>query len=388
MFYSQPLSTRFGTNLIDILQSGVWKSLDIAVAWVRASGIAHLEPALTGFLKAGSTVRITVGVDLDNTTKEGLASLLGLQEHGAMSVFVHHNEAGTIFHPKLYLFQNATRAKLIVGSNNITEAGLYQNTEAGLELDAPINDQVIVSARDALDSWRDTTLNLARELDSAFLNELVINGYIHDEATVKAQSAARRAASASKSGSTEKLFGGVTVTPPSRPASSQSLTPRSKPTKKPAGTTSALPAVTTSLPSAAVTPATGQVLLMRVRKAHQTDRPTQTQIPKEVANAPFFGGIKSVLSVHTGDWHNVREASARGIINTLKLEIPEMRHMADPVVRFERTPAGIQYEVYDSSSAQGKTIMNTLQAGRTTSPPTTKLTRAPSPSSATWWRFI
>ena len=384
MFYSQPLSTRFGTNLIEIIQAGAWKSLDIAVAWVRASGIAHLEPALADFLKTGNTVRITVGIDLDNTTKEGLASLLALQRHGAMSVFVHHNEAGTIFHPKLYLFQNSTRAKLIVGSNNITEAGLYQNTEAGLELDAAIDDPVIVSARDALDSWRDTKLNLARELDSAFLSDLVSNGYVHDEAVLKAQFAARRAASSSKGGASKKLFGGIAVTPPPRPSSTQPATQATKPASG-TGTASTV-SVAAALPTSSAP--TGQVLLMRVRKAHATDRPTQTQLPKEVANAPFFGGIKSVLSVHSGDLHNVREASARGIINTLKLEIPEMRKMADPVVRFERTPAGIQYEVYDSSSAQGKAIMGALQTGLATSPPTTKLTRATTPSSATWWRFI
>lgn len=388
MFYSQPLSTRFGTSLIEIIQTGVWKNLDIAVAWVRASGIAHLEPALADFLKTGNTVRITVGIDLDNTTKEGLASLLALQQYGAMSVFVHHNEAGTIFHPKLYLFQNATHAKLIVGSNNITEAGLYQNTEAGLELDAAIDDPIIISARNALDSWRDTKLNLARELDSAFLSDLVINGYVHDEAVLKAQSAARRAASSSKGGTSKKLFGGIAVTPPPRPASAKPAAPTIKPATKPAGgagTASTASAV--AAPPTASAP-TGQVLLMRVRKAHATDRPTQTQLPKEVANAPFFGGIKSVLSVHSGDLHNVREAIARGIVNTLKLEIPEMRKMADPVVRFERTPAGIQYEVYDSSSAQGKAIMGALQAGLATSPQTTKLTRAATPSSATWWRFI
>ena len=389
MFYSQPLSVRFGTNLINLLQARTWTSLDIAVAWVRASGIAHLEPALADFLKAGNAVSITVGVDLDNTTMEGLASLLALQQHGPMSVFVHHNEAGTIFHPKLYLFQNDTRAKLIVGSNNITQAGLYQNTEAGLELDAPVNDEIVIAAKDALASWRDTTLNLARQLDTAFLNDLVSNGYVHDEATLKAQSAARRAASAPKNGAGKKLFGGVAVTPPAKPATSQTSSAAAQPTKKPAPTSTTAAVTPASSSGVAAAPAaTGQVLLMRVRKAHTTDRPTQTQIPKEVANAPFFGGIKSVLSVHTGDSHNVREASARGIINTLKLEIPEMRKMSEPVVRFERTPAGIQYEVYESTTAQGKAIMSSLQAGRTTSPPTTKLTLPSNPSGATWWRFI
>lgn len=384
MFFSQPFSIRFGTCLIEAIQAGVWTKLDIAVAWVRASGIAHLEPALTEFLKTGNTVRITVGIDLDNTTKEGLAGLLALQRHGAMSIFVHHNEAGTIFHPKLYLFQNDAHAKLIVGSNNITEAGLYQNTEAGLELDALVDDPVIISAKDALDSWRDTKLNLARELDAALLNELVSSGYVYEEATMKAQLAARRAAGSAKGVGAKKLFGGLTVTPPARPGSIVSSDPVAPPGKKAASTSTDTLAASVSVTSTA----TGQVLLMRVRKAHATDRPTQTQIPKEVANTPFFRGIQSVLSVHSGDSHSVREASARGIINTLKLEIPEMRRIADPVVRFERTPTGIQYEVYESSSTQGKTIMNTLRAGLTASPPTTRLTRASTPGSSTWWRFI
>lgn len=389
MFYSQPLAIRFGTTLINLLQSGVWTSLDVTVAWVRASGITHLAPALSGFLKNGNAVRITVGIDFDNTTQEGLDDLLALQQYGQISVFVHHNEAGGIFHPKLYLFQNATDAKLIVGSNNLTEAGLYQNAEAGLELDTTVDNQVIVSVRDAIESWRDTKLGLARELNTAFLHELVSHGYIRNEATLKAQSAARRAESAPKKGSAKKLFGSVAVTPPKQPVSTKTKSSAAAPTKKPTFKTTPETAAPSSNSSAVATHTPlGQVLLMRVRKAHAIDRPTQTQIPKEVANAPFFGGIKSVLSVHTGESHDLREASARGIINTLKLEIPEMKHMTDPVVRFERTPAGIQYEVYDRVSAQGKAIMNSLEGGLNTSPQCTKLTRPSSPDRSTLWRFI
>jgi HKD family nuclease len=384
MFYSQPLSTRFGTNLISLIQSGTWKSLDIAVAWVRASGIIHLEPALTAFLKAGNELRVTVGVDLDNTTKEGLASLLALGQHGAVSVFVHHNEANTIFHPKLYLFQNSARAKLIVGSNNITEAGLFQNTEAGLELELDIQDPVIVSVKNALDAWRDTTTRIAHQLDAAFLAELVTNGYVMDEASLKAISAARRKTSGTKTGAGKKLFGSVSVTPPQKPVSLQ--TPQTN--AQPSGKKKAAASVAASAPSVTAPPATGQVLLMRVRTA----RGTQVQIPLAVSREPFFTGVSQVFSVAGGVTRGIHETHAKRAKganpNTLKLEMPETHGMSDPVARFERTASGIQYEVYDASSAQGMAIMQALQAGRVSSPPTTTLTLRDNPSSATWWRFI
>ena len=387
MFYSQPLSTRFGTDLIGHITSGTWKKLDIAVAWARASGVTLLEPALKDFLKAGNELSVVVGVDLDNTTKEGLEGLLALKNHGAASIFVHHNETGTIFHPKLYLFRNPTRGKLIVGSNNITEAGLFRNTEAGLELDANVRDQIIVSAKNAIDAWRDTSLDLAHELDSVFLAELVANEYIKDEATLKARAAANRTSSRSKSGGGKKLFGSVHVTrppalaqvAPSTPAGIQAQKKRAAPTSA-AGTTQG---------NAKASITVGQVLLIRLRKA----RGTQVQIPLAVLREPFFAGVAQVvISVADGvtrgihPTHATRAKSSNP--NTNKLEMPETKTMKDPVARFERTPTGIQYEVYDASSPKGQSIMRKLHAGRTASPPMTRLAVPSNPAGSTWWRFI
>lgn len=383
MFYSQPLSTRFGTSLVGLIQSKVWKSLDIAVAWVRASGMAHLEVALKEFLHEGNKLSVTVGVDLDNTSKEGLASLLALQKHGAASIFIHHNEANTIFHPKLYLFQNSTHAKLIVGSNNITEAGLFQNTEAGLELELGIDDPIIASARNALETWRDTTSSLAKQLDDDFLAELVANGYVMDEGALRANAASRKKASRKSTGTATKLFGSVAVTPPQKPvASTKPPTPPLPGNNK--GATNPVSAKNSPAP---VLPQIGQVLLMRVRTA----RGTQVQIPLAVSRAPFFAGVTQVLSVGgaTRGIHETHAKRAKGKNpNTLKLEMPETAGMADPVARFERTTSGIQYEVYDSSSPQGMAIMQALHAGRKSAPPTTKLTLPSNPTSSTWWRFI
>ncbi len=387
MLFCQPLAIRFGNILIAHIKSGDWNRLDIAVAWVRASGMNHLEPVLTAFLLSGNVLNVVVGVDFDNTTKEGLEALLKLQQHGTASIFIHHNEAGTIFHPKLYLFRSTARGRLIVGSNNITEAGLFQNTEAGLELDAAIDDPTIVSAANAIEAWQEPSLGLSRALDSTFLAELVSNGYIKDEATVRAQGAAKQASSGSKSGGGRKLFKSISVSSPQRPSATPVMPSGTQRGKKPPST--ATGATTTPAPAATIGhTATGQVLLMRVRKAHVTNRPTQTQIPIKVAGSPFFGNITMVTSVHSGNSHTLHPAKARGSINTLKLELPEIRTMADPMVRFERIATGIQYEVYDSTTPQGRAIMQTLRDGLVMVPPTTTLTKPSSPPSSTWWRFI
>lgn len=384
MFYSQPLATRFGTDLIAHVESGKWSSFDFAVAWVRASGIAHLEQSLIQYLNKGNQLNVTVGIDLDNTTKEGLEALLKLQSHGAMSVYVHHNEAGTIFHPKLYLFRNLTDAALIVGSNNVTEAGLFKNTEAGLEIRAGIGDEVITSAINSLEAWRETKSGLAKELTPTFLGELVANGYVKAEAVVRAEIAARNAAAKPQASGLKKLFGSLSIAAPVKKSSapvSHGVAAKTK-SSAPAKST----ATTKTAPTAS---ATGQVLLMRVRKA----RGTQVQIPLAVMRTPFFTGatqVQSVASNVTRGIHATHAARAKegSNPNTLKLELPETSSMADPVVRFERNAAGVQYEVYDSSSTKGKIIMKALQQGRAMTPPSTTLTVPSSPDTSTWWRFI
>ena len=376
MFYSQPLATRFGTDLIAHISSGGWTHVDIAVAWVRESGIRHLSLPLTAHLKAGGELRIVVGVDLDNTTAEGLAGLLALKAHGKVSLFVNHNESGTIFHPKLYLIRSTAtkKAKLIVGSNNITESGLYRNTEAGLEVDCAIGDPLVAAALTAVDAWCDTSLGLARELTPKMLSDLVASGYVASEASVRAASAARVTAAKKPGG--PKLFGSVAVSPPPKPPLAASKTSA-------VGSAPAAPKAKAKSPATTATPA-GQVLLMRVRTA----RGTQTQIPKEVAEAPFFAGVTSVISVHSGESRGVRPARARGIVNTLKLEIPETRSMADPVMRLEHIGSGVQYEVYDRTNPKGAAIWASLNAGLLTSPVSTHLTKPSNPGSSTWWRFI
>src|SRR5258708_11262175 len=190
LFYNEPLAVRFGTELrrnVDQLD-GVdpfWDTLDIAVAWVRASGMAYLSDRLANFLENGGRLSVIVGIDIQNTTREGLQALLDLEQYGKCETIVYHNEANWVFHPKLYLFRNEEEARLIVGSNNITQSGLYVNVEAGLQVDTDVNASVVGQALDALSSWKDTTSRLTVRLDPQFLARLSPDGYVPDEATAR-----------------------------------------------------------------------------------------------------------------------------------------------------------------------------------------------------------
>lgn len=181
MFYNHPLAHRFGTALSSDIESEKWNRIEIAVAWVRRSGTQHLEPSFKKFLGRGGFAQITVGVDIENTSAEGLKDFLNLQAAGNIEIHIHHNEAATTFHPKVYLLRNDADARLIVGSNNLTGAGLFVNTEAGLQLDAPLNDPLIRDARTALATWRDPNSGLAKRLDATLLDDLVRLGYVFPE---------------------------------------------------------------------------------------------------------------------------------------------------------------------------------------------------------------
>lgn len=352
--YNQNLAHHFGLFLQETIRTENWQEASAAIAWVRRSGTRHVLPSLTEFLGRGGVARFTVGVDIENTSREGLQDLLSLEEIGDSETFVYHNEDQSVtFHPKVYLFTNPTDARLIVGSNNLTEAGLFSNTEAGLQIDTPANSEIITEAQAMLAAWRDTESGFTRRLDVNLLRDLSRLGYVQTEQTLRQRrQASQRAHPAT---AREKLFRGQRIPIPHPAAQPRQL----------------------NVP--------GRVLLMRVRRASETARRTQIQLPIRLTRTQFFEGVTALTSTHDGRRHGINQARARGTVNTMKVEIPEIDAMADPVLRLERFDGEIHYQAHDAGSPVGQLIMTALRHGLLDG--STHLT-IPNTERATWWRSV
>lgn len=114
----------------DALADQAVRSLDIAVAWLRMSGLGYLAPEIDYFRGRGGRARAFVGIDRKGTTHQGLAQALTIFD----DVFIVHDIEGRTFHPKLYIAASRERAHLLVGSQNLTQGGLHFNYEAAISL--------------------------------------------------------------------------------------------------------------------------------------------------------------------------------------------------------------------------------------------------------------
>lgn len=101
----------------------------VSVAFVSESGVKQLEAQLAPH---SAYATVFAGVRNDITSHQGLVALLAL----ASNLYVVDTGSRSIlFHPKLYFTKGDTRARLVIGSANLTLGGLNNNIEAGMLID-------------------------------------------------------------------------------------------------------------------------------------------------------------------------------------------------------------------------------------------------------------
>lgn len=109
---------------------------------------------------------------------------------------------------------------------------------------------------------------------------------------------------------------------------------------------------------------------------------TQTQIPLRVVDS-FFAGSQTLRDARTGRERTMTLSKrADAGRNTMKLQLPEIAEMTDPVAHFERSEEGVTFEIHDASSREGRKIADLLNEG-VRDGSTRKTQRG-----ATWWRFL
>lgn len=146
---AQPFSGCHGNAIVAALQSGEYRTLKMAVAFARTSGIRELELALRSFRAAGGMVEAYVGIDLMGTTYEALAALLESTD----ALYVVHAESSQTYHPKLYSLTSETSGLLLVGSANLTHSGLFSNAECSAVVSLSLDMQADRDMQEQVDGF-------------------------------------------------------------------------------------------------------------------------------------------------------------------------------------------------------------------------------------------
>ena len=107
----------------------------VSVAFVSEGGVERIE---THLIPHAACATAFAGIRNGTTSYQGLARL-----HRVVRELytVDTGSRTLIFHPKLYLVRGSARARLIIGSANLTLAGLNNNIEAGMLLDFDLTDE-------------------------------------------------------------------------------------------------------------------------------------------------------------------------------------------------------------------------------------------------------
>lgn len=137
-------------ELANILRSeiGISKQTKIAVAFVSYSGLLKLESAIKTTLATGGEVEMLVGLDFATTEPRALWTMHEWAKNKAFKYFCSPI-SGPIYHPKMYLMRGLETEAIVVGSSNLTGAGLSKNAEANIYIRDGINSQVFSDAHES-----------------------------------------------------------------------------------------------------------------------------------------------------------------------------------------------------------------------------------------------
>ena|SRR5690606_5340546 len=119
-----------------IINQELQSSIDsqVAVAFLKYTGIKVIEKSLKSSLNNGGKFEIIAGLDFKTTDPKSMLYFIKLKkEYPNLKFYCYgdkkSNKTDIVFHPKIYLFNNGKETTSIVGSTNLTGGGLLSNFE-------------------------------------------------------------------------------------------------------------------------------------------------------------------------------------------------------------------------------------------------------------------
>lgn len=172
--------TSMGDCIVNQLNSGNFDKIRMMVAFAKQSAIGRINTHLMNFVNAGGRIESIVGIDHHITSYQAIEQLKRLSSN---NIYIHYDRGVCDFHPKLYIFeQHRNIIKVLVGSSNLTQGGLYINYEANVLLESTDNDQDSDFV-DEINAYYNSLKNDSNTLKatSALLKLLHQQGYLIDE---------------------------------------------------------------------------------------------------------------------------------------------------------------------------------------------------------------
>ena len=130
-------------------------SVAMAIAFLKSKGLNKIIGKLRRWVTDGATVEMFVGTDFCLTEPDALKDLLALsRRHPKLSVLTAKPDARSTFHPKSYLGVDASTARIMVGSANLTGGALGGNEEMSLAWDMKLDDPLLTELEGAFQGYR------------------------------------------------------------------------------------------------------------------------------------------------------------------------------------------------------------------------------------------
>lgn len=172
-----------GSLIIDYLRDGSFKNFTLISAFASEAAVYGLSEVIKQVEENYDSILFIVGVDLNGTSKEALEEILELD----IDSYVFYQHESPIFHPKIYLFEGDEKIKLIIGSSNLTGAGLFTNVESSVLIEFAANDETGISLLNDLKTHYETLFDQSDpnvfELNEELIEDFELRGIIPNEAT-------------------------------------------------------------------------------------------------------------------------------------------------------------------------------------------------------------
>lgn len=173
--------TQLGPQIEALLDAnGTYSRIVFVSAFTGLRTILRLRDRLLAAAESETTVRLVIGIDLGGTSLEVLREL----SDWSCEIYIYHNPiVRATFHPKIYLFQAEISASLFIGSNNLTDGGMYTNYEAATHhsFDFPQDDRDFARILAPLLPFIEPSGPTVRRLDTGLIEALSARGVLPTE---------------------------------------------------------------------------------------------------------------------------------------------------------------------------------------------------------------